>query len=205
MVTLQGGARKPVAWAVEMNELVNRVGGVEVGLWSSVFGFPLGTVVWSARVDSRAQLNDVMGKLMADDGYHSLAEKGQEFFVAPGQDTLRRLIHAEALSPSPPPVGTAVTLITASPSPGNIAKVLAWGVEITAMYARITGTGAAFYADAYGTIGQVSWVTAHADLAAADAANEKLQAVPEYLASIDGSGELFVPGSGAQGLAIRIA
>jgi len=204
-VTLQGGARKPIAWAIEMNKLVNDLGGVEIGLWSSVFGFPLGTVVWSARVDSRAALAELTTKLMASDAYHSAVEKGQEFVAAPGQDTLRQLVHAESLSPTPPPVGAAATVITATPGEGNIAKALAWGVEITTIYSRITGSPASFFADAYGPFGQVTWITTHADMAAADAANDALQAAPEYLASIDGAGALFVPGSGMQGLATRIA
>ena len=205
MVTLRGGVRKPIGWAVEMNKLVNDVGGVEVGLWSTVFGFPLGTVLWSVRVDSRAQLAQLTAKLMADDAYHSLVDKGQEFVTAPGQDTLRQLIHAESPSPTPPPVGASATVITATPNSGQIAKALAWGVEITTIYSRVTGTPASFFADAYGTFGQLTWITPHADVAAADAANDALQANPEYLASIDGAGSLFVPGSGIQTLASRIA
>lgn len=204
-VTLRGGARKPMAWAVEMNKLVNDLGGVEVGLWSALFGFPLGTVVWSARVPSRAALAEVMEKLMADEEYHSLVEKGQEFIDAPGQDTLRQLVHAETLSPTPPPVGAVATVITATPSPGHIVEALAWGVEITTTYSRITGSPASFFADAYGPFGQLTWITTHTGLAAADAANDALQAAPEYVTSIDGAGALFVPGSGMQGLATRIA
>ena len=204
-VTLRGGARKPIAWAIEINKLVNDLGGVEVGLWSTAFGFPLGTVVWSARVDSRAALAQVTAKLMADDAYHSLVEKGQEFVTTPGQDSLRQLVHAESPSPAPPPVGASVSLITATPNPGQITKALGWGVEITTMYSRITGAPASFYADAYGQFGQLTWITPHADFAAADAANDALQANPEYLASIDGAGAMFVPGSGMQGLATRIA
>ena len=204
-VTLRGGARKPIAWAIEMNKLVNDLGGVEVGLWSTAFGFPLGTVLWSARVDSRAQLAQVTAKLMADDTYHSLVDKGQEFVTAPGQDTLRQLVHAESLSPTPPPVGASATVITTTAQPGHLAKALAWGVEITAVYSRTTGTPASFFADAYGPFGQLAWIAPHANLAAADAANDALQANPEYLASTDSAGSLFVPGSGMQGLATRIA
>lgn len=70
------------------------------------------------------------------------------------------------------------------------------------MYSRITGSPASFFADSYG---QPTWITPHADLAAVDAANDALRANPNYLASIDGAGALFVPGSGMQGLATRIA
>jgi len=205
MATLRGGIQKPVGWAIEINQLVNEVGGVEVSLWSSLFGFPLGTVVWSARVESRAVLAEVTGKLMASDAYHSMVEKGQEFITTPGEDTLRQLIHAESMSPTVPPVGSVATVITATPNPGQITKALGWGVEITTLFARITGSSALFFADAYGQFGQLTWIASHTDAAAADAANDALQAAPEYLASIDQAGPLFVPGSGRQGLAMRIA
>ena len=202
MLTLRGGPRKSIGWAVEMTALVNERAGIEVGLWSAAFGFPLGTVVWSARIDSRAALGEVTAKLMADDGYHSLVEKGQEFVAEPGQDTLRQLIHAESISATSPPVGAAVTLTTATPAQGQIAKAMEWGVEITKIYA---GSSAMFLADSYGPFGQVTWISSHADLAAVDAANDALQANPEYLGSIDKAGNLFVAGSGMQGLATRIA
>jgi len=205
MLTLRGGVRKPMAWAIEINKLVNELGGVEVGLWSASFGFPLGTVIWSARVESRAALAEVTAKLMPSDEYHSLVKKGQKYIDAPGQDSLRQLVHAEAPTPTSPPVGASATVITATPNPGQISKALAWGVEITTLYARITGTPASFFADAYGQFGQLTWITPHADLAAVDAANAALQANPEYLASIDSAGALFVPGSGLQALATRVA
>ena len=146
-----------------------------------------------------------MVKLMANDAYHALIEKGQDFIADPGQDTLRQLIHAESFSPTPPTVGARATQITATPGEGNNAKALAWGVEITTIYSRITGTPASFFADSYGPFGQLTWITPHADFAAADAANDALQGAPEYLASIDGAGALFVPGSGQQALAMRVA
>jgi hypothetical protein len=205
VVTLRGGVRRPLGWAVEMNAYVNANSGVEVGLWVANFGFPLGTVVWSARVESRAELAEVMGGLMAQDGYHELVERGQEFVAEPGQDHLRELIHPESVGQGPPPVGSVATIITATPNEGRLREALGWGVEIAKMYGDITGTPAAFYAEAYGTFGQVTWIVAHTDMAAADAASRAVQAAPDYLASIDGAGELFVPGSGAQGLATRIA
>lgn len=205
MVTLRGGIRKPAAWAIEMTQLVNAHGGVEVGLWSGLFGYPLGSYVWSARVDSRAELAQLTAKLMANDAYHACVEKGQEFVTTPGQDTLRQLVHAEKLSPTAPPVGALATVISATPSEGHIGQALAWGVEIATLYSATTGTPASFFADAYGPFGQLTWITTHADMAAVDTANDALQANPDYLASIDGAGALFAPASGVQGLAIRIA
>jgi len=205
MITLRGGARKPGAWAVEMTHEVNAHSGVEVSLWSTVFGFPLGTFVWSARIDSRAELAEMTARLVANDTYHACVEQGQEFVTAPGQDTLRQLVHAEKLTSTAPPVGAVATVTTATPSAGHIGQALTWGAEITTLNSSITGTPASFFADAYGPFGQLTWITTHADMAAVDAANHALQSNPAYLASIDGAGALFVPASGMQGLAVRIA
>jgi len=204
-VTLRGGAIKPIAWAMEMNKIVNDIGDNEVGLWFTLFGYPVGTVIWSVRVESRAALAQQMAKLMTNDAYHAQIDKGQEFATDPPQDTLRQLVHAESFSPTPPPIGAAATVITATPTPGNMAKALAWGTQITTTYSRITGSPASFFADAYGPFGQLTWITPHADIAAADAASDALQATPEYLTAVDSAGALFVPGSGLQALATRIA
>jgi hypothetical protein len=57
--------------------------------WAGVFGFPLGTVVYSARVESQAAVADALAKLSADPGYQRLvAESG------------RRLSRARAKTPS---------------------------------------------------------------------------------------------------------
>lgn len=204
-VTLRGGARRPAAWAVEVNQFVNANMGVEVSLWSSLFGMPLGTFVWSARVDSLDQWTREMGGLMGNAAYHDLVERGQEWVAAPGEDSFRQLIHAEAPSPAAPPVGALATAVTATPSQGNMAKALGWGVEIAGTFARATGGSISVFADAYGTFGQITWIAIQPDPAGVDAATAALQASPDYLSSVDAAGALFVPGSGRQALFRRIA
>jgi hypothetical protein len=203
--TLQGGYRKPLGWAVEMTEFVNANTDLDVGLWVGGFGFPLGTVAWSARVESRDQLQAAIAGLMEINEYHDRVEAGQEFVTTPGQDSLRQLIFPDAMPEGAPPVGAVATLTTASAAAGHIADAIGWGVEIAGIFAETTGSQASFLVDSYGAYGQVTWISVQESMAATDAANAALMANPDYLKSIDDAGGFFVEGSGMQALATRIA
>lgn len=204
-LTLRGGPRRSLPWAIEMNEFVNRNSDLAPTLWAGRFGYPLGAVAWGARVESRAALAGGMDKLMANDAYHDLIDTGQEFIAEPGEDHLRQLIHPEALPEDLPPVDAVAEMTSAVPAEGKLGAAMGWGVEIATMYAEITGAQAAFYADAYGHFGQLTWIAVHADMAAADAANDATNTNSDYLAAIDGAGDLFVPMSGTRAMATRIA
>lgn len=205
MATLRGGVRRPMAWAAEITAFVNQNSDIEVSLWAANFGFPLGTVVWSARVESRAQLNEFTSALLAKEAYHDLVEKGQDFITTPGQDSLRELVHGEGLSSSAPPVGSFATVVTAQPAPGQIVNAVTWGIEITKMFHAISGTPIALYTDCYGPFGQLTWIGVAANAAAVDAAASAVNSNADYIASIDAAGAYFVAGSASQGLASRIA
>jgi hypothetical protein len=104
-----------------------------------------------------------------------------------------------------PPVGSAAEIVTAAPAVGKIGEAMAWGVAMADRVAALTGSNSAFAADAYGAFGQMTWMSIYADAAAVDAAAEATMADAEYMAAIDGAGELFQPGSGQRGLITRVA
>ena len=76
VATLTGGPVEPVEWAVGITGKVNEIMDVEVSLWQGVFGYPLGTVAWSAMVESRAHLAEQTAKLAADSTFLELAGAG---------------------------------------------------------------------------------------------------------------------------------
>ena len=205
IVTLQGAPRRTLEWATEMTGFVNANSDLGAMLWAGLFGYPVGTVAWTARVDSRAALGEGMDALLGNADYHDLIEKGQELIAAPGTDHLYELVHPESLGEEQPPVGCVAELITATPAQGKVAATMGWGIEISSVYASATGTSPSFFADAYGTFGQVTWIIVHADMAAADAANAAANSNAEYVAAVDGGGDLFVAGSGTTSAARRIA
>ena len=203
--TLMGGVRRPLEWATEITEKVNSIVDLDVTMWTGSFGYPVGTVAWSAMVESRQHLADQTAKLVVDDGYLTLVEKGQEFATTPLEDHLRTVVHMTAEPEGPPPIGAAAEIITATAATGQIGEAMAWGVSITDKVAAITGADSVFLADAYGTFGQMTWMSVFDDAAAVEAAAEATVADPDYLTAIDGGGDLFQPGSGQRGLVTRMA
>jgi hypothetical protein len=203
--TLMGGVRRPLEWATEVTEKVNSVLDLEVTMWTASFGYPVGTVAWSSMVESRQQLVDETAKLMGDDGYLKLVEKGQEFATTPMEDHLRTIVHMTAEPAGAPPVGASAEIITATPAAGKIGEAMAWGISMTDTFASVTGADSAFLNDAYGTFGQMSWMSVFDSPADVDAAAEATMADAKYMASIDQGGDLFEPGTGQRGLVTRMA
>lgn len=205
VATLTGGVRRPLEWATEVTAQVNSTIDLEVSLWTANFGFPVGTVSWSAMVESRQQLADETAKLMGDDDYLSMVEKGQEFATTPAEDHLRTVVHMTSEPEGAAPVGSAAEIITAAPAGGKIGEAMTWGVGMADRFASVTGADSAFMADAYGSFGQMTWISVFPDAAAVEAAAEATMADADYMAAVDGAGELFQPGSGQRGLVTRMA
>ena len=74
---------------MDITARVNEVMDVEVSLWQGQFGYPLGTVAWTAIVESRAQLADETAKLAGDQGYLDLLTQGLAFVgTVPFEDSV---------------------------------------------------------------------------------------------------------------------
>jgi hypothetical protein len=204
LATLRGNERRSLAWAVEMTNRVNALSDLTVTLWRADFGYPVGTVAWSTWVDSLTALNEGFARLAADDGYHALVDAGTELVPEAPRDLLRRAVFGEPGS-EPPPPGSVTSVTTAVVANGNYAEATAWGIEMAELVQQITNQATMFLMDAYGTFGQVTWLSGAPDLAAADAAAEAIQADPDYIKRLADVGDLFIPGSGEQRLVTRIA
>lgn len=203
---LNGGPVETLGWAVDITARVNEVMDVEVSVWQGQFGYPLGTVAWTAILESRAQLADETAKLAGDQGYLDLLTQGQAFVgTVPFEDAFRTMVHATTEPGDPPPPGAWAEVTTASPAAGQLGAALAWGVEMADRYTAITGTGSAFFTDDYGPFGQMTWIAVHQDAAAADRAAEGVAGDADYLAALDAGGDLFQPGSASQAVSVKLA
>ena len=203
---VNGGPVETLEWAVNITTSVNQAMDVEVSLWQGQFGYPLGTLAWTALVESRVQLAEETAKLAADKGYLDLVTQGQAFAgTIPFEDALRTMVHTTTEPGDPPPPGAWAEVTAATPAAGQLGAALAWGVEIADRYTAVTGTGTAFLTDDYGPFGQMTWIAVHEDAAAADRAGEAVAGDADYLPALDAGGGLFQPGSASRSASIRIA
>ena len=202
-VQLTGTLADGLAISTEIRAFVSAKSGVEIGLWLSQFGAPVGTVVYAAAIDGLAQLHSIDEALVADPAYHALLARGAEYVTTPPVDGLSTPLHGDL--GDPPPVGSAALVTTAVVAGGKYAEAMAWGVDMAVHSENVTGYPVGFHMDDFGTFGSVAWVSAAPDLAAIDVAADKLNADSSYLEKLGAVGDLFVPASGHRSMAIRIA
>lgn len=204
LITLTGSPRRSLPWALEVTAYVNAHSDLQVSLWSANFGYPLGTLAWSAGVESQAALAAGTANLLADNGYFDLLEKGQDFITQPGQDLLRELVHGQPAG-EPPAVGSVATITTAVANAARGAEAMAWGVDIAQYLTTSVGAPVSMFSNVYGTLGEITWIAVQPDLAAADTLRAKIGADAGYMGRLAGVGDLFVPASGHVSQAVRIA
>ena len=201
---LTGPLREAMGWAAEITANVNSHGGSHVSLWNSAYGQPVGRVVWSMWVPSMADVTSMFMTLNADEGYHALLGKGRDYLAAPAEDELRQLVQGTPPDATPP-VGAVTVRTTATVANGQYVEALAWGADMSAHVESVTGQRSLFLMDSFGPFGQVTWFTLSADTAAAEAANNAINADPDYLGRLADVATLFLPGSGHRAMATKIA
>lgn len=203
VVTLTGSPRQAVPWAIGITGYVNANSDLDVSLWSANFGYPLGTVAWSAVVESEVALAEGTAKLLVDDGYFDQIDNGLDFAAEPGQDFLRELVHGQP--GDPPPIGAVATITTATALVDRMAEAVGWGVEIAQYVTSATDAPVSVLTNVYGQMGQITWIGVQPDLAAAEAVRLKLSADMDYLGRMAATKELYVPASGHVSHVTRIA
>jgi hypothetical protein len=201
-VHFAGPALEVAAYAAEMRAYVAGATGVDVGLWNVQFGAPLGTMVYSARVDGLAQLTEINDTLIADPVYHEKLAQGADYVNGPTEDALAEPLHG---GEGDAPVGTVITATRAVMIGGRYTEALAWGVEMAIHSEKVTGYPVGFFLESFGTFGSVAWIGGAPDAAAADAAGSALNADAVYLEKLGDVGQLFVPMSGSRTMATRVA
>ena len=203
VLTVTGSPRQALPWALGVTSYVNDHSDLDVSLWSASYGYPLGTLAWTALVESQTALAAATAALLADDGYFDLIEQAADLIDQPGEDLLRQLVHGEP--GEPPPVGAVATVTTATALVDRMAEAVGWGVEIAQHVTSVTGTPVAVFTDSFGQMGGMTWIGVQPDLASAEAANAKLMADGDYLGRLAATKDLFIPGSGHAGQTTRLA
>jgi hypothetical protein len=179
-------AHAALTWAATITEKVQQTTGLEVNLFSRVYGADVGTLVWGSIVPDLQALEAAFDKLSVDDGFQELSDKGFEYFL-PGStaDRLSSIVHptdAAAVTERRPEYISVVETTIAN---GHLAEGMAVGVEIAQRAQSITGMTTLFTASTTGNYGTVSWATAFAGIAEMERANELINSDPSFVELID--------------------
>lgn len=203
-VPFTGALADVMGWASGMREYVSGKTGREVALWNVLFGAPIGTNVYTLRVDGLADLQSITQGLVADPEYHAMLASGAALTAGPPVDSLATPIHGE-LGDTPPPIGSVATVTTAVMEAGMYGKAIAWGIDVAQHVEAVSGLPVSFLMSDFGQFGLVEWIGVAPDAATADAVGQKLNADADYLGKLEGAAGLFTPGSGHRSLAVRSA
>jgi hypothetical protein len=183
-----------LAWAPEVAKYVTKKTGLTVLPWAAVYGIPLGTLSWSARVESQAQMGAAQAKLADDAGYQKLIASGSKYFSGPAEDSLTQFVHMEGT----PNSGKFASIVRAQCAPGRIADAMLWGVDMTKYVAKLSGLPGSMVRTMYGPWAGVGWILLADNLAQIDNAEAVSSADHSYLQRIDSGGELFIASSAVQ-------
>lgn len=177
-----GRTRDAMAWSTEITEMVNRISGLGVSLFSQVFSPELGTLVWSAFVPDLATLEAAQDKLLVDDAFIAATDAGAKMMAGGADDLLAQVVRGARDPARSYDYVSAVSTVCAN---GNIARGLAVGAELAERAEQITGSSTLFVAGTTGSYGSVGWLTAHDDIQGLEASQATLAADAEWLDFVD--------------------
>lgn len=187
--------------AVGVAELVTKLTGKELNVFVARFGAPQGSVMWSARVESMAELQQVTDKLMADAGYLELVESLNGLFMAPAEDRLGRVL----TGPIDAVTAKYYGVTRAAMVNGRQADAVAFGIRAAEYIGTALGFQSAFTKSVYGGFNDVTWITGMDTEADVDAFDDWQATDTGYHAILADAGDLFVESSGHTSLIEKIS
>ena len=98
--------RDALAWATEARDFVTANTDLDLSLYGTMFGRPVGTLTWGAMVEGRATTAATTAQMMSNPDYLDLSERSGDLFVDNGHDYLRQIIQMDGMDPEnvdPPP------------------------------------------------------------------------------------------------------
>ncbi|MEL6890536.1 MAG: hypothetical protein AAFP84_02990 [Actinomycetota bacterium] len=186
--------------AVEAATKVTEVTGIEVFTWRVSFGAPLGTITWSCRIDSQADLSAANEKLAVDTSYMDMALAMGSQFEGHAEDALMRVVSGTPSStPSKYYVATLATMAN-----GRYRDAMTWGAQMQEFVCDAQDAPGVFGSSVYGGFGTVGWLMGYDSMEAIDAGSDWEATNEEYHERLDAGSDLFIPGSGQQRLIERL-
>lgn len=205
LVTLRGNPRDTIPFAKDVCAVANERSPFDVSLWQGLFGMPAGSFVYSAIVESRATFVAGQAQLLGDDDYLDLIDRGQEYLTTPPEDRLVNIVHSSGGELQRAGVGAAAQITAANIEVDRAVDAIGWSVGMADLVAEITGVPVHLGQVEHGAFGELQWTSTVRDIAEVDRTADLIAKDEDYLARMGDAKGLFVPGSGRQMLAIRIA
>lgn len=190
-----GDPAKAMAWATGITERVRQISGLDVSLYSSVFGPEVGTLVFSAFVPDLGALETAADKLVVDDGYLTEVVAGQQFAPDGADDRLVQVLHPTDIG-IPTEEVNYVAVVEAVSGP-NMAACVETAIAIARRSEAVTGRATLVASNVTGAWGGISWMNAFPDLAAAEAANQAISADADWMQLVQEAGNVFADDPGA--------
>ena len=184
------------AGAVEIAAQVTQLTGLEIHVWTYRFGEPVGTMMWSARLESQSQLFEATEKMTADQGYIDKAMALAELYEGPAVDGMFRVVSG---TPTNAPSRFIQTTL-ATMSNGKYAEAVAFGVDMQQFIAAERSQPTIFGTATYGGFADVGWIVGADSMAEVDEGDAWQATNADYHAKVHSAAGLFVEGSGRQNL-----
>ena len=199
----RGRTRDAAAWVAEITEKVNQISETPVQLWSSMMSPTLGQLTWSTVTDDLSTLETGFDKMMADDGYVALTDKGAEFTTGDAiDDTVAQLLHFKADDTRDV---RYVGAVTAQANNGHFAQAVELGIEIAQIAERASGLPTTFGTQITGPYGGVGWISGYETLEELQRGQQAVNGSTELIELLDGrAADVYLPGSGRQVMSRRV-
>ena len=124
-VQFNGPTSEVMAHAASLRAYVAEKSGLDVGLWSVVFGAPVGTCTYSARVDGLAGVQAMAMSLAGDAKWEALLAKGADWYTGAPSDALASPLHG-SLDGGSPPLGSVAQVTSAVVAGGAYVAAITW-------------------------------------------------------------------------------
>jgi hypothetical protein len=178
--------------SIEIGALASKIMGREVSVFAARFGAPQGSIMWSMRVESLADLQENTEKLMADSGYAEKAESMNGLFMTPLDDRFGRFV----TTPLEAATSKYYGITRAAMANGKFGDAIMLGIEAAEYIGKSLNCPSAFVKAAYGGFGDVTWITGFDTMAEVDAFDDWQMADDGYHEIVDRAGDLFVENTG---------
>ncbi len=186
--------------AAEIASKVTQITGLDIYVWTYRFGEPFGTMMWSCRVDSQAQLFEATEKLTADATYVDMALSMTDYYDGPALDGLFRVVSG---TPSPEP-RKFLSVTRATMRNGKYAEAMEFGVGMQEFVAAELDCPTMFGSVVHGAFADVGWIFGAESMDQIDAFADWQATNEEFAARIQSASDLFVEGSGQDALIEKI-